>query len=239
MKGEEILANLKVRPHWHVVIRPTEHQAERIPALSECWGLIDTSAVLLRGWDYPHVSPRIEERGKGNDWIASWSDFQRHLEYWRLYQSGQFVHLFAFSEDTDEGADRRARSDIDFPDGFQPSGYLSIVNVVYTITEIFEFAARLAQKGFPGQSVSVEIEMRNVKDRVLFAREITRGWWGFFAAEQETIGKKWEVPVEVLMSDSAGLARSAVRWFFERFGWMDPPDQLVIGDQRKLLERRL
>src|SRR5438477_12026082 len=85
-------------PHWRVNMRPLPFEPERIPSLSAGFELIQSTKLSLRGWDYPHLSHKPHQRGTGKSWIAAWSDFMNHVEYWRFYQSGQFLHLAAVRE---------------------------------------------------------------------------------------------------------------------------------------------
>lgn len=235
---ESLRAKIKEDPHWRVVIRPGAFVEERIETLSECWRLIESSRVSLRGWYYPHVDSRHRQNGK--DWIESWCEFGLHREYWRFFQSGQFLHLFSFREDKDrsEAEERASFGTRETPSGFSPSGYLEVVWALWTLTEIFEFAARLAQKEVFGESVSVEIQMVNVKDRILFTWDPGHASSRFDAAGEHTLDKEWSLTTEQLLSESSELALDAAEWFFERFQWMDPPRQLLADDQRRLLERK-
>jgi len=69
------------------------------------------------------------------------------IEYWHLYQSGQFVHFAALREATDRQWKEKLQQDTmshlrhcaDIVWNAVP-GYISLVNLVYTITEHFEFA---------------------------------------------------------------------------------------------------
>jgi len=49
------------------------------------------------GLDYPDI-PR-EGITRHKDFLQGLTSWEHHLELWRLYQSAQFVHLFAFQED--------------------------------------------------------------------------------------------------------------------------------------------
>jgi hypothetical protein len=88
-------------PHWRVNIRPERYEAGAIVSLGECFSVVERAAVRLRGWPYPAVSRNSEERDQGTNWVASWCSFRGHSEYWRFYQSKQFLHLFAVREATE------------------------------------------------------------------------------------------------------------------------------------------
>ncbi len=235
--AESLRTKIKDAPHWRVVIRPGEHVQERISNLSQCWNLVESCRVSLRGWDYPHIGP--EHRNNGKDWIESWDEYGSHREYWRFYQSGQFLHLFAFKEDQfRDKAEAKAKGDVPTLKGLTPSGYLGVLSVLWTITEIFEFAARLAQKANFDDSVSVTIQMVGVKNRVLYESEARRDFFRPYIARESTLSKEWSLKTEQLLSEPSELALNATEWFFERFQWMSPPRQVLANDQRRLLERK-
>src|SRR5206468_3269350 len=131
-------------PHWRVTYRPATYDEHRIATLSECLAIVAKHAVRLRGWDFPYVSPDQGERATGSRWIAAWSDVMGHLEYWRFYQSSQFLYLGSVREVTEPNwaeEIRRTQRFVDLADTSNVPGFLSITNFTYNVTEIFEFAA--------------------------------------------------------------------------------------------------
>lgn len=235
--AESLRTKIKEAPHWRVTIRPGTHAEERIRTLGECWRLVETSRVSLRGWDYPHLN--YEHRQNGNDWVASWAEYRSHREYWRFYQSGQFLHLFSFNEDHyREKAETKARPDVPALSNYSPSGYLDAISALWTVTEIFEFAARLAQKADFGDVVSIAIHMVDAKDRVLYVSDPARDFSRPYVATESTVGREWTVNTRELLGGASDLSLNATEWFFERFQWTDLPRQVLANEQRRLLERR-
>lgn len=232
-------------PHWRVNFRPELYEAELIPSLAKCFELIEQTKVRLRGWDYPHLSNRSSQREQGVNWVASWSDFMGHKEYWRLYQSGQFINLFSIKE----AAEKEWRikleevtkghlhhlKDIDWS---KISGFISIINFLYTVTEIFEFGARLCQKGLYRGTVTITIELRAIKGFVL-TTEGPRHWDSYYAANENVLGRTWFLKSDVLVAESAERSLKAVLWFFERFGWLSPPVETLRADQQSFLKGRV
>jgi hypothetical protein len=236
---EELLERIKQSAHWRVTIRPSTFERLRVPDLPDCWRIIESSAVALRGWDYPHVD-RLD-RANGTDWIESWCEFRGHQEYWRFYQSGQFVHLLSLREDAIPNSLERAIEKVmtEIPPEKTPSGCLDVVEVLFTLTEIYEFCSRLAQKMALQGSVIVTVELVNVKSRILTALEFSRAWWGYYPSAVERLPYSNIIPVERLIADSAQLALDAAIWFFHRFQWNDPNRTVLQNDQRNLLTRNL
>jgi hypothetical protein len=232
-------------PHWRVNYRPALYDSARLGTIAECVELIRSTKLSLRGWDYPHLSNKPDQITIGNTWAASWVQFMNHIEYWRMYQSGQFLHLFAVREAAEpEWTNQLRRAAASHAYGHDTTdwdavpGYLSLLNVLYTVTEIFEFAARIAQRGVYQESVSISIELTRIGGFVL-TPETERTWSGVRRASQSKIGRTWNVDATELVASSAELARDASGWLFERFGWLHPAMEILRKDQQKFLEGRL
>ena len=217
----DVLSDLRAGPHWRVVIHPREFNKTRIASLGECWSAVEESQVRLRGWPYPYVNQ--ECRKPGSDWIASEVDGTNHREHWRLYQSGQFVHFFSFWEDR---SDRHAAG-----------GELSVVGALYTFTEIFEFAARLAAAGMLDDAPVVQIWMEQVRNRELTGNGLVWLSSGFRAAE-EPIEGSWQMQGPGLYAEAARLGREAAIHFFERFGCLNFSRETLQRTQEDFLARR-
>lgn len=236
---------IKDSAYWRLVIRPDRYVHELIPTRSDCLKHVEKSRVQLRGWDFPHLSNRDHEVGQGSNSVASWCSFLGSIEYWRFFQSGQFIHYSVVTETVEEDWREKLRNsaksqlrylkDIDWD---AVPGFVSITNVLYKVTEYFEFAARLVQAGVLEGSVSVTLELHGAKGFVL-ATEMNRMWRNYCVAHENELGKSWTIASDRLIADSAGHALSAVVWFFESFGWMNPNLEVLQKDQQKFLKREI
>jgi hypothetical protein len=230
---------IKSLPHWRVTFRPARYEPELIPTLGECWSLVERTKLSLRGWDYPHLD-FPENREQGPTWVASWSDFQGHKEYWRLYQSGQFIHLFAVREVTEPGWQVKLRNSarglIGPQIGESAATFISIDNFLWSVTEIFEFAARLAEVGVYREVVDASIRLSHIANFVL--TETGRPITNLYRNTNETLEKGWEISGTDLLAKSNEHALAAAVWFFERLAWHKPPLDLLRGEQEKLLKGR-
>lgn len=231
-------------PHWRVNFRPAEYKEQLIPTLGKCFEIIEKNNLCLRGWDYPHLSRRDTERGHGNNWVASWSDFLGHYEYWRFYQSGQFIHLFSVREATETEWRKKLESemrshlsylgDIDWE---KVPGFISIINFTYTITEIYEFVARLCQSQIYAGTINIKIELRGIKGFVLSA-PWERVCHSYHAASEDILTKSNDFESDQLVATSKEVALESIVWFFERFGWLNPSINVISNDQENLLKGR-
>jgi hypothetical protein len=232
-------------PHWRVNFRPDEYTEDRIPKLANCFEIIEKNKLSLRGWDYPHLSNRDTQRGIGTNWVASWSDFWGHREYWRFYQSGQFLHFFSVREATEtewrQKLQREMSSHLSFMedvDWDQVPGFISILNFIYSMTEIFEFAARLCQVQVYKGALDINIRNKGIQGFIL-AAGWDRGWHSYYAAAENELGRSWSFETDVLVAESADKALNSILWFFERFGWLSPPEEVIRRDQENFLKGRI
>jgi hypothetical protein len=231
------------RPHWRINIRPQDYNPQLIPSLSACRQIVQKAAVRLRGWEYPHVSDRAGEHANGNDWTASWNEFGDKLEYWRFYQSGQFLHLLSIPEQAnlEQLKQELAQNVDDLPQDFDWAGvpgFLPVDSAMYKISEIVEFAARLAQSGLYQGRVDLTIELVNVRGFMLF--DSRQPWWHrFCVAHEDNIAHTWQLPTDVLIADATTPTLDALLWLVERFGWMDPPDDTFRKDIQDFREGHL
>ena len=62
-------------PHWQVRLRPAEHDARRVKTLAECWRIVEANKVSLRGWPYPCMPTRGEERENADTYVAAWCNW--------------------------------------------------------------------------------------------------------------------------------------------------------------------
>lgn len=211
-------------PHWRVNIRPEFYEAEKLP-LGSLIDLVGKTKVRLRGWDYPHLSSRETEIQYGANYVASWASFEGTEEYWRLYQSTQFVHLFAVQEYSRKSWHEKLQSAHQGHvwrsqnEPTEEAGYFDFVNFLYTVTEIFEFAARLCQAGVYSGTVKIDVKLTGIRGFVLSA-DFSRAW-DRYVTSADPLGRTWALDAKELVADAAKASLDATEWFFERFGCRD------------------
>jgi hypothetical protein len=228
--------------YWRVDVRPTLFAAERIE-YGDLRTVITQTKVALRGWDFPHLTNREKEIVRGVDYLGGWSDFANY-EYWRFYTSGYLFFLQSVREqvETDWRAkiEQSMRSrmhwlDIDWS---TVHGYFSIINFLYTVTEIFEFAARLAQRLHITDSMDISIHLNNI-DGFMLTPDVGRGSLsGLYRWPSGRLGRAWSVSASSLIAETGDRAIDAVVWFFHRFGWENPNVVQMRRDQQDFYKRR-
>ncbi len=226
-----LLEDIRSRGYWHVVIRPSTFEQERI-ALSKLFPLIQRTALSIRGWEFPFVEGvTAAQRKTSTDWVGIENEWDRILEAWRIYQSGQFVHESGI---LDDWLDRSKYT----PAGeqWQPGLQISVPGLVFRLTEVFEFAARLAVADTYrlDESLVVEATLHNTEGRALY----DTGTYGQFPKmgrlpmfdRHVTSGKfipyRKELLKEEIIAQPWDLALGAAQYLFERFGWNPSKDLL-------------
>lgn len=238
MMSEDVLSVIKSKGHWKVILRPKKFVKERIDSLRECKEIISKAQVRLTGWDYPYIDPPPGPIS-GNDFVSSSVDYKHYKEFWRFYQSGQFVHFIACKEDWVNQEELKRQGLGVFQPDAKGGSFLSILSTLYLITQMYEFAARLAEKGVFDGEMEMSLELYDMNNRQLFFWDATRTLFRAYICHIPTITKQQPISVERLLGSSAELALETTLSIFERFNWDEPPRGIFVEEQKKLLERRL
>ena len=237
MKDGQI-EKIQSRGYWRINFQPIV-LSEEIKSLGECFELVDKSAVNLRGWHYPHV-PNRNDHDTGlepcNGYYQAWVDWSNHKEFWRMYQSGQFLHYLGLREDwLDEDIWRNQLAE-----EIKPMTSLNVMTTVYQMTEILVFLERLLSDGLYEEGVNTEISLKKTKNRRLWISDPLRG--SFFepkvtGAESIDYFKTYEASEAI--GNSRTLALDTVLFFFDHFGWHNPSIESIKQDQENFLAQKM
>ena len=234
---KQLLKTIKSRGYWQVNFKPLVDQHLGLPL---CKDLTERSSVKFRGWYYPHVPRERRENtdlAPGDDYYEGWIDWSSEKEIWRMYQSGQFIHLKAMEEDW-------FKEDSWFSEGMkkiEPGAILDVLWTVYRITEIFEFAARLARSGLYKDGMEISILLGNVSGRKLeiITDRMRAPLFGEYKTVAENIRFLKVYNWQELTEEAKEKAFEVIIHVFHRFGWENPPTEVIKNDQEKLITRRL
>ncbi len=190
-------------------MRPNHFVEKRVEDISALKSILQKSSVRLRGWDFPHINGRGKEYRDLDSIVQEFEWYQYH-EFWRLFQSGQFIYYGGFGVDW---ADRTT----ELSDAGPSKRILSVPDAVFRFTEVFEFAARMALTEAGHDQMHIEIKAGGLKGRSL--------WVEPARIPLEQIAQIDEIPYETdvsnveLMAESRELALVAAREVFKRFDW--------------------
>ena len=162
----ELLERIRSRGYWKAIIRPTTFIEKRVDPRSDLLPILEKNAVEIKGWSFPHVD-RVLGVDEGPDWIGQELARGDVLEFWRFYQSGQFIYYFGMPEDWATYPSPWLQSD----DGVRRV-MLDVGDVVLRFAEIFEFAARLAFTQTWNEGSHIEVVVDNLDNHFLQLPEL-------------------------------------------------------------------
>lgn len=231
---DDFIDTVKSRGYWRINFQPTGKPANL--SLKECEELVDKNSVRLRGWYYPfygHGSADNHGISNYNNYVGGWIDAGEFKEFWRMYQSGQFLHYSAVQEDwlTPETSTIRRN-----PNELEPGKYLNFVgSLTMYITEIIEFLTRLHRSGLYQDGVSVKISLHNTKGRELTSFEFMRHLSFPKKTQEDTIVFQHIYTPDELSQPARDLAIEPILRFFELFNFADVSvEQVIKKDQDQL-----
>ncbi len=218
MMPDGFVDKIKETGYTRVVIRPLDKpEALTVASARE---ITQKCSVSLRGWDYPHIPSRNDSHGgydTSADFAQGWCDWYHHREFWRMYKSGQFLHYKALREDL-------------WKDGSVPQDgpVLGTGSLIYTVTEIIEFAHRLFRQGIYQDGATVEVTIGKTKGRRLWIDDPGRMP---FSSPRETASEL--VPVQATLTpgdfqagDPKNPSLDMILKIFDAFGWKPSPEQI-------------
>ena len=230
------LQKIKSRGYWLISIKPVGYTSARFKTIQRCREVAEKTTVVLRGWDYPH-SPRDGPTIK-QDHVEGWVDWDAHKELWRLYRSGQFVHFLGLREDWYEEADWFGPVHPEV----KPGTILEPIHAVLTLTEVFEYFARLArlEERIFAEGAEARVVLRRASGRTLHVLDPRRApMFGEYRCAAEAVQFTQTLNEKQLSGENRKLAISAAVEIMMRFQWQNPPVAVFEDVQQRLYEKRL
>jgi pyrimidine deaminase RibD-like protein len=213
-----ITKRLWQRPHWRILIRPAEFMEAQFRDASSIRHFLQHAAVQTRNWDYPCVKPASIEPDEQGAYVAGELDLTETkpglCERWVLFRSGQFVHNRAIQE---------------LPGYENELHYLEVLRLM---SEVFEFAKRMAKEGILSPKAVVKVSLRKASGLGLLVPdsfEVGKGsarW-----CKQDAIDDLEMVAAPAdLETRSYDLALDAALYVYKKFGWS--PDRSFLAEKQ-------
>ena len=235
-EADKIKEVIKSRGYWEVDFRPNEPSIERFASYADLKEKVRSSVVSIRGWDYPHFGHHPEPYPMNNR-IESYVDFGTNKDFWTMFLNGHFYHIFACREDwmSDDVSifGKHRYSDL------EPEKFLGFIMALYSLTEIFEFGIRLAQKEVLGNSVKISVNLHKMQNRTLTTFDPRRFLFrGNYTCREETIPLSCTLSVNDLISEGHEKAVDFAISIFHLFNWLNVRKETLIEEQKKFLEKK-
>ena len=222
------LEKIRSTGYWTFVFHPLVESKEKI-SLSTLKKLIIDNGIHLRGWPFPYYD--ISDLHRETNGISLGIKFQEIYEYWKFFESGQFVAQFAMIEDRLEE--------------YRGSKVLFILSTLYRITECIMFAANISAHEVYSEGMYLEIILHDCENRQLRyinqpKRDIINYLLDKFICKiKEPL--KWQktfIPFE-LQKNCGKYALDATIYFLERFGPFEENRKILETEQAKFLRGEL
>lgn len=231
-------------PHWRIIIRPQDYSRELIPDVEQCFQIINKCKTRFREREFPMLSDREDKCCTGQNWIASWSHYGNYIGYWRFYQSGQFLYLLGLREVVSTGWQHSLQeaSKTHFShltkqnwDTIPDPGFVDVDNILWTVTEIFDFTSRLSQTVPYVGDVSIHMELKKVMGFIISHPNVRIVWPHLYRSDLDKIEFEKKIKVDQLIANSADQALEMARNFYKRFGWASPGREVLKNVQRQFM----
>ncbi len=226
-----LLDTIKSRGYWLANFKPAIYDSKKIKSIAECKSIIINNVVQKLGWRFPYI---LMQRGKnggltpGNNFFQGWINTGMHKEFWRLYQSGQFVIYKALQEDwykEDDWGGRIIGGALPPP---EPMSSLDVFNTTYQVAGFFIFLSRLVQQGLYDDGVVVDISLNNTKGRELLISDPLRGpLLGDYKTASNTISEEKIMTKQEILSQPKELIVKLSLRIFDSFGWHKPNENAI------------
>ena len=223
----ELLEKIRESGHWRVVIRPACFEEDRISSISELYPLLERTTVRLRGRAFPIVRDEQPTFFEGH---IGYEEDEKFAEFWRFYQSGQFIQYTGFIEDRLDSS--RIES---LPSDWKPGLFLDPVQVLFRSTEIFEFATRLSFTAAANHQTHMELSVNGIKGRSLKSASGKLVALPGNCCQDENFSVAYDFSNIQLVANNRDLALQAAHEVFSCFGWK-PSTSLLRDFQADLIE---
>jgi len=239
MNKDEIIKKIKSKGYWEINIRPDIYNSQRLER-QKIKDIVRSAVVELRGWDYPHFRDSEGEPYPILDGIEKIINWSNHIEFWRMTKSANFYHLLALREDWMK--DVEYRNIWSRGDELKGEKWLGVLGTLYTLTEIFEFAKRLATQNIFDDNVIIDIKLYDLKNRQLVVDSYNRV--PFLFPRIAKITEPWNYhtqsfSVNDVQNKPDQLALDAFLDLIYLFEWENPPIETFKNDIQKFLQGKI
>lgn len=236
---DKVITEIKSKGYWSINIRPLVYKEKLIHDRATVKQIVRNAVVELRGWDYPHFSNRTEETYNIINGVETTFSWENHIEFWRMTQSGNFIHLLALRED---------RTDLsNFSNLWSTSNELNgkkllgILGTLYTFIEIFEFTNRLVKQEIFSNNLILDVQLHDIYQRQLWVDSQNRLPFSYERGSHSE--KPWQWKEEYKLNDFSEKMESNILKPYldlvELFGWENPPVDVFKNDIQKFLAGKI
>jgi len=235
MSTEELIEKIKSKGYWLIQYQPLELK-NKINLTKDIIDIVENNFIDYTGWDYPHypvINDNKQGKIRGSDYVEGWVDYGQYKETWRLYLNGLFIHLIAMREDwySEDIFQRGLTKQIE---PFTKLGFIYVVTA--QVTEIFEFASRLANLKLYDEGLTLVLDIEKLQGRELWIENSSFQRQPYIA-NAENFKFEQTFSKEEILLDSRELACDVILQIVDRFEW-NPSKDLILDYQNKVIQKK-
>src|SRR5205823_440253 len=118
-----------------------------------------------------------------------------------------------------------------------PPKSLLVLAALYSLTEIYEFATKLALKNVLDDAAVISVELHGMKNRKLTMMDPFRRLFSDYVCKEDVLPRSITVSSGELYKSSHELALDHMTWLLELFGWTASHIRSMLkDDQDKFLK---
>ena len=226
--SEALVATIKTPAYTDVAVRPGPYSDDRISP-SELETFAGTQAVRLRGWPVPMISNRDTFMHNG-DWVGQdlQGEIVPHVEAWRLFSSGQFLHRRIVATDLRDAAELR-------PEVPNATGAIAVWDVLFYIVEVAELGARYAST-LAAETIAIDIGLENIAGRELISGDWKRDLNGPYVTQANSFRASGVYTAPALLASPRAIGVELAQQILRKFG-LDIPDKTLMEYQDSVLDK--
>jgi schlafen family protein len=230
--GTILLNKIKSRGYWQISFQPL--RVGSLEKLADCKEVVESSQVRL-GWSLPWIPRRnddIERIHPSDRCYEAESELGSRKEFWRMFQSEQFIMYNALTEDWYE--DDTFRKDLveRYPTGKFVTLFSSVIHL---ITQCFTFAERLAKKGLYQDGLRITMTLNKTRGRRLIIDSLDRlPFREPKITMASVIAVDKDYSLEQITQESMTMANEFILKTLDFFAF-HPAKEQVLNDQIKFL----
>jgi hypothetical protein len=202
------------------------------------------SQVRARGWPLPYYKRAELTIGPREAYCTSETEALtsvNHVEEWRLFSSGQFIFRMKLWEAGDTELQERMRKNMRHSDLSEKQlatlgGFVSFIALIYSVSEAYVFASRLAQAIPYEMPIEIQVGLRGVRNWALASNDFAVDLYNAYVAGIDAPEYATVVAIDALVASPLALATTAIQSLFRQFSWPDASADVIANWQRQLFE---
>lgn len=226
--GDALAQSVDSSAYTDVAVRPLPYKADRLRP-DQLESFVTSQTVRLRGWPVPMLSTRDRVAHHGT-WIGQ--DLQAvvvpHVEAWRVFTSGQFLHRRVLATDLRDAPELR-------PEAPGATGAVAVWDLLLYLVEVAELSARYAST-LEAETVTIQASLENITGRELVSGDLKRELHGPYVTQADSLTASGSYKSPALLASPRAVGVDLTQQILRKFG-LDVSDKVLTEWQDSILDK--